>query len=309
MTRVSICIPTYNGERFVSEAIASVLGQTYTDFELLVCDDCSTDSTLNIVSSFADTRLRVIAGRQRLGLVGNWNRCVEIASGEYIQIFHQDDVMEADCVQQLTDMLDQNPRAGFAFTNMKTLDAEGKVIGGHWSPAILPRENTAFTTEEFLRLQLGNGNLVPCPSVMVRSRCYSEVGLFDDRLRYTPDVEMWFRLALRHDIAYIATPLVHQRRHMMQESSRFIGKVGEVDEMWNVLQILFREQYPLIPEPGLLYKLALDHFVRWSFMFCRSNVRQGHFWAARAHASRWLKFHRARARGLPSPEAEREASP
>ena len=91
--RVSVCIPSYNGEAFIAEAITSVLAQNLQDFECLVVDDCSDDATLEIVNSLSDPKIRVCRNSTRLGLPGNWNRCLALARGEYICLFHQDDVM------------------------------------------------------------------------------------------------------------------------------------------------------------------------------------------------------------------------
>ena len=91
--KVSVCIPTYNGAEFVAKAIESVLAQTFADFELLVVDDSSDDTTVDIVCSFTDPRMRICQNERRLGIPGNWNHCLSLARGEYICLFHQDDVM------------------------------------------------------------------------------------------------------------------------------------------------------------------------------------------------------------------------
>ena len=111
--KVSVCIPSHNGADFLPQAIESVLAQTFTDFELVVVDDSSDDASVAIARSFDDPRLRLHANPARLGLVGNWNRCVELARGEYIYLFHQDDVMEPDNLARKSSFLDEHPSAGF----------------------------------------------------------------------------------------------------------------------------------------------------------------------------------------------------
>src|SRR3982751_3050681 len=90
--RVTVCVPMYNGERYLAECIESILAQTYTDFQLLLVDDCSTDATRSIAESYAaaDSRVRLIVNHTNLGLVGNWNRCIELATGEWIKFVFQD---------------------------------------------------------------------------------------------------------------------------------------------------------------------------------------------------------------------------
>ena len=93
MPTVSICLPVYNGERFLREAIESVLAQTYEDYELLISDDLSQDSSLEIAHSYAkrDTRIIVSSNPKNLGLFANYNACQKLASGKYIKPFAQDD--------------------------------------------------------------------------------------------------------------------------------------------------------------------------------------------------------------------------
>src|SRR5262249_40381711 len=92
---VSICLPVYNGERFLAEAIESVLEQTHRDYELLICDDLSHDSSLEIARTYAryDTRVTVWSNPQRLGLFANYNSSIERATGKYIKLFAQDDLL------------------------------------------------------------------------------------------------------------------------------------------------------------------------------------------------------------------------
>ncbi len=91
--KVSVCIPTRNGAVFLAGAIRSVLAQTLADLELIVVDDASTDGTEAVVRSFSDGRVTFVAGPERLGIAGNWNRCLALATAPYVCLFHQDDVM------------------------------------------------------------------------------------------------------------------------------------------------------------------------------------------------------------------------
>jgi glycosyltransferase involved in cell wall biosynthesis len=100
---VSVCIPTYNGQAYLRECLESVLAQTFPDFEILVVDDHSRDDTLAILGEYAkrDPRIRIARNPKNLGLVGNWNRCVELAKGEWIKFVFQDDLIAPTCVEKL----------------------------------------------------------------------------------------------------------------------------------------------------------------------------------------------------------------
>src|SRR5258705_13459440 len=89
---VSVCIPAFR-RQFLAESIRSVLAQTLEDFELIIVDDASPDDIRGVVEAFSDRRIRFSRNGRRLGIMANWNRCVELARGQYISIFHADDRM------------------------------------------------------------------------------------------------------------------------------------------------------------------------------------------------------------------------
>lgn len=100
---ITVCIPTYNGARYLRECLDSVLAQTFTDFEILIVDDCSSDDTVSIAREYASrySCIRVVVNGQNLGLVGNWNRCVELVQGEWVKFVFQDDLIEPFCLDKM----------------------------------------------------------------------------------------------------------------------------------------------------------------------------------------------------------------
>src|SRR4051812_42885322 len=107
---VSICIPTYNGEKYLKECFDSVLAQTYANTEVIVVDDGSTDGTFKILEEYAskDNRIKLVKNSANLGLVGNWNRCLEIATGEWIKFAFQDDVLNKNCIEKMIEAAGQH---------------------------------------------------------------------------------------------------------------------------------------------------------------------------------------------------------
>ena len=287
--KLSIGVPTYNGEAYIRQALQSILDQSFTDYELIVCDDCSIDHTREMVEAFHDPRLRLVTNPQRLGLVGNWNRCLALSSGQYVQIFHQDDVMQPGMLQREVQALDRCPTAGYAFTNMALIDDKGCVIGGHWTP-ILPATDTTYPGIDFFSLLLREGNLVPCSSVMLRASCIEHHGAFDARLGYTPDLEMWLRQALHGDVAYVAGPLLQLRKHAGQESRHFIDSSKPVLEVQRAFQIIFNEQRKYIPRPKVMYASAITHLQRWSMMFLKGACRKGDVKAVISFTRLYLQY-------------------
>src|SRR5262249_4994646 len=113
--QVSLCIPTWNGSAYLGEALESALKQSQEELEILLVDDASTDDTVARASSFKDPRLRIHRNATRLGIPGNWNRCLALAQGEYVKFLFQDDTLTPRAVEGLLAALASAGHADLAF--------------------------------------------------------------------------------------------------------------------------------------------------------------------------------------------------
>lgn len=271
--KLSVCIPTYNGAKYLGEAITSVLSQTLTDFELIIVDDCSTDATEAVIKSFSDSRIKYFQNPARLGLVGNWNRCLELSTGKYICLFHQDDVMLAENLERKIKFLEENPSAGMVYSKVFIIDAEGHVTSDNWFCKTEPDKDFVAPGLNFFETLASGPNIISCPGVMVRRECYEKLGGFDSRLPFTADWEMWMRIALFYDVAYLGKPLAKYRLHEGNESRNFQGS-AELRHSYECKKIVL-EKYPeRIPNSQALRAIitedlveqaldrALDHYHR-----------------------------------------------
>src|SRR5262245_820186 len=107
--RVSVMMAAYNGGNLIRESINSVLAQSFTDFEMIIIDDCSTDDTPEVLRSYTDQRLRILRNEVNLGVVGTRNRGLEEAHGDYIAILDQDDVSRPNRLAAQVAYLDSHP--------------------------------------------------------------------------------------------------------------------------------------------------------------------------------------------------------
>lgn len=244
MAEVSVCIPTYNGAGYLREAIASVLNQSFTDFELIIVDDCSKDDTEAIIKSFDDDRLRHFQNPARLGLVGNWNRCVELSEGKYICIFHQDDVMAAENLERKLGILKNAQRVGLVYSKVEQIDAAGESVEGYkfWTENS-PDEDFVKDGSSYFEALIAGENLICCPSVMVKRECYDKLGTFDSRLPFTADWEMWLRISAFYDVAYLAQPLVKYRWHGDNETNKFVASVRGLEQEYTAKRVVL-ETFP-----------------------------------------------------------------
>src|SRR5690606_11465750 len=170
----------YRPKQHLLSAIESVLTQDFDEYELIIVDDCSPTPVDDLLSHFQDARIRICRNSRNLGIPANWNRAIDLANGDYITVFHQDDVMLPGNLRRKVQFLDANPHTAFVHSNIVLIDEEGKTIGGHW--AVVPEEDMAMEGRELFAMTSKGVNPVAAPSVMLRSTCLRALGNFDETL-------------------------------------------------------------------------------------------------------------------------------
>lgn len=125
---LTVAIPSFNGEPYIEPALRSILDQTFQQFDLLLCDDGSTDHTIERARHLAGSRLRVEANAQRLGLAGNWNRCIALADTPLVALVHQDDVLLPPHLAIHVPAMLERPALGMSFGAALPIDSDGRTI-------------------------------------------------------------------------------------------------------------------------------------------------------------------------------------
>ncbi len=225
--RVSVCIPTFNRAGYLAEAMASVLAQTYGDFELIISDNASTDNTGEVAASFNDSRVRYYRNPVNIGMAPNYNRCLELARGEYIAFVCDDDLWLPDFLARTVEVLDHHPRVGVVGCDIQLMDAGGKpfalVSRRH---AGKRRLNPAVTCAEgprknFLEFVVLNPCGIGFMASLIRRQCYRQVGPFENVI--CMDWDMYMRIGEAGWWGYwIARPLARYRCH---------GQMGSNDRL------------------------------------------------------------------------------
>ena len=279
---VSICLPTYNGAAFLEEALRSILDQTYQDFELLIVDDGSSDATLDIVQSFSDPRIRLHRNPERLGIPANWNRCLELAAGEFVCVFHQDDVMLPENMERKVRLLSADETVGFVHSGVEALvDESAPNSFANWIEDAV--EDTLWGGLEYFRTLLLNGNRVCAPTVLARRSALLEQGGFDPDLGFACDYAMWLRLCLTYRVGFLARPLVRYRWHGGNASHayRFGRGVAEITTAARRGLRLYQDRGPHADGPALDDALtALDALRHWT-----AELQRGKVWLEEQQAS------------------------
>jgi glycosyltransferase involved in cell wall biosynthesis len=130
--KVSVVLPVYNGDNFLVQTLDAILAQEFTDFELVICDNASTDQTSAICRRYVDLDARVTYHRNshNIGMTGNFNKVIALAQGEYIKIAAHDDMIAPEFLKACVAVLDQHPDIILCYTDSKCIDANGQVISG-----------------------------------------------------------------------------------------------------------------------------------------------------------------------------------
>lgn len=158
--RVSIGLPVYNGERYLAEALDSLLAQTFADFELIICDNASTDRTGEIARSYAaaDQRIRYVRNQRNLGWVRNFMRAFELSSGEYFRWHAADDLLAPECQERCVEVLDRQPEVVLAHPKTRFIDEHGRLLSESEDGLHLPSPQASRRFRQIVT-QLGYTNL------------------------------------------------------------------------------------------------------------------------------------------------------
>lgn len=212
---ISVIMPVFNAERFLKEAIQSILKQTYTDLELIVVDDASTDSLPFIMQSFSDKRVRYVKNEKRVGVACSLNRGLQKARGEHIARMDADDIASSKRFEQQIAFLKQHPEVGVVGTWVRIIDENEKKIGYKKYPT------SSYNIARALIFE----NPLNHSSVMFRKNLMKQYGGYDEQLNGAEDYDLWLRYAKRSKLANIGKPLLNYRITKSSVSYRNMNRV------------------------------------------------------------------------------------
>ncbi|MGA2670059.1 MAG: glycosyltransferase [Dehalococcoidia bacterium] len=283
MPKVSVIIPSYNGARFISEAIQSVIDQSFTDFEIIIVDDGSTDNTSEVVKGFKDPRIRYIYQENR-GLPAARNSGILASGAEYIALLDSDDKWLPGKLELQVKAIESAPQVGVVYCDVYNFDSEsGTIIGTFFKelPFSPPRGRVL---SQFIQHYFGHPS-----TLLIRRNVFAQVGMFDETLRSCEDEDMLFRMASYFEFEVVPLPLLMYRVHAGQMSRN--------------RELSFRYYIPCLNKalhsPVLNNKMRTDLRKRLSdykfqygeFLLCRGKVSMGakEFWGSiKADVSKFL---------------------
>ena len=269
---VSVCIPSYNGEKFIAEAISSILSQTYSAIELIISDDHSSDNTIAIAQSFqTQTSIPInILTHQTLGLAENSNFCIDQSQGKYIKFVYQDDILMPNCIEKMVNLAEIDPDIGLVFSprEMFFLEQENinlELIAVYQQFANLHQSWSNLKTIQWGKDLLNDPNLWQHPinkigepsTVLLRKSIFKTIAGFDPQLNQLVDLDLWWRILAQFKVGFVEETLSYFRLHTQQKTCQNMQQ-GRANDRNFYEKIYSHTDYRLFPsefrqQAGLIY--------------------------------------------------------
>lgn len=234
--KISVVMPVYNVQKFVKKAIESVLSQTFTDFELIIINDCATDNSLRICQQIHDRRIRIINHAENKGLAAARNTGIRHALGEYVAFIDSDDMWHTEKLQRHCAHLDKNPNIGISFSRSSFMSYEGEMIDFYQMPQL-----TNIDAAHLLcRNPVGNGS-----APVIRRETLNEIRFqavykyelyscyFDEKFRQSEDIECWLRIVAttKWKMEGLPQPLTYYRLNHGGLSANLLKQLASWEQM------------------------------------------------------------------------------
>jgi alpha-1,3-rhamnosyltransferase len=199
---VSVVVPCYNHEKYVTETIESIINQTYKNIELIVIDDGSKDNSVDIIQKLADKYGFTFIHRPNKGLAATLNEGIKLSKGKYFSAIASDDILMPKKIEHQVNFMEVNTQYGMCY---------GKML--YFEDSI---ENTSeypnSDTQGWIFEELFHASFIPAPSVLIRKDVLLDVGGYDESL-WIEDWDMWLRIAQKYQIGFIDEYFTYYRRH------------------------------------------------------------------------------------------------
>ena len=290
--KVSVILTSYNHETFVSQAIESVINQTFVDYELIIADDLSSDGSWEIIKSYKDSRIRLFRSEKtERGLINKVLRS-GMVRGQYVAIHHSDDVWEHNKLTKQVALLDSEPEVAAVFTNATIIDEEGRGIAMQNDNPTAQSYFQIFnkadrSRHEWLNYFFYHKNCLCHPSLMIRKECYDSLGYYNMNFRQTADFEYWTRLCMRKEIKVLSEPLVcfrvlNKEKNTSSytldnvirdrfEYSQIIKNFLQIEDVEEIVKIFPNAEKYQSGDPGvakyLLARIAIDSNIKEAQIF------------------------------------------
>lgn len=229
---ISICMPNYNYEKYIREAIESVLSQTYQNFEIIIVDDNSTDNSIGVIKSYNDPRIKLYQNETNLYTFKTNNKALSLANGELIAVLHSDDKYEPDFLEKIIESYDNYPEHRVFITGVYFYHSDkSKLIPWHPYDSGGIKSQSEVLIRLFHQNNIGNG-----VNVVFHRECLQKAGTFSEEYKYIADYDFLLKLANKYEFIYIPKMLSYYRVHSSNATSSNIKQRDRDQEVETIVQ-------------------------------------------------------------------------
>jgi len=286
MPKISIIVPVYNAEKTISRAVQSVFAQTFTDYELIIVDDGSTDGSNRLIQnliaafrgsdfSFKNINIQHI-NQENQGPAGARNTGIQLARGEYVAFLDADDQWDKEKLEIQMNAFKQHPQAGLVFSDMRhfviervgkeTLNKDQLVHASYLHERRYQHAASGMIYENLL-----HENFIFTPTVLVRKSVLDHVGSFDAQLKICEDYDLWLRIAQEYPIYFIDQPLVSRYQTGSNLTANgYVYTQSSIALRKKLLELNSHLPYRVVL---LKHKLAKDQFALGYILFNQGNLK------------------------------------
>lgn len=245
---ITVVIPTYNRPKFLYQSLASVLNQKFTNMQILILDNNSNVDLLPIIHRFKDKRIRFIKNSKNLGIICNWNKAIDLCKTKYLAIFHDDDIMLPDFINNSINVLENHKSVGMSYAHANKVDKNLNYLS-LWSP-LFPKEGLIKGLDYIFYTVKQGCCITIAPTIVFRRSIFNKIGKFNDNLCFNSfDFNMWLRIANYYDIYFINKVLVNYRIHKNQMSETYWrankkikGRLATILELQEAISLLLNHK-------------------------------------------------------------------
>lgn len=271
--KVSVCIPAFNAAEYLCQAVESVLEQSYQDFEIVIVDNCSTDQTDALVDALlkkSNGRIRYYKNSHNIGLVGNFNRCLEYAEGIYIKFLCADDLLLHGCLERMTAGLEAHQSVKLVSSSRLVIDEHGNELGIR---RYMTKDGLVRGSQAITRCLFGGNYIGEPTAVMFRKSDLK--GCFREDMPQLTDMEMWFQLLEEGDLLSLGMPLCAIRSHSAQMTHANVRSGSIVEDNTKLFDAYSQKPY-LKPTLflSLQHKLLMTYRVWMSRKYLSDEKRK-----------------------------------
>jgi glycosyltransferase involved in cell wall biosynthesis len=257
--KISVILPIYNGIKYLQLSVESVLSQNFTDFDFLICDDCSTDESFKYLQTLTDNRIKLFRNEQNKGLFPTLNYLLKQTKSELVHLWAQDDIMYPDCLAETIKFHLKFPNVSFSFSRWHTINDKGKITG-----KVFECNDHTITPEGHAKSSILYGSIAGnIANVTIVKKEIERVGYFDDTMKYSGDFDMWYKLSKNNPVGISEKYLIKLRNHSQQLSRNINASYYRLNENLAIYQnfiSLLNPEKQKVTRKALKWKIYPQYF-------------------------------------------------